>query len=47
MFLQKAATKWRANMYRIDYDNGMTTFSWQETEETFHEYKKFGTFIFE
>lgn len=41
------SSKWRANMYRIDYDNGMTTFSWQETDKTFHEYKKFGTFIFE
>ena len=43
----KSGTKWRANMYRIDYDNGMTTFSWQKTNKTFHEYKKFGTFIFE
>ncbi len=43
----EAGTKWRANMYRIDYDQGETTFSWQETSETFHEYNKFGTFIFE
>lgn len=43
----KSSTKWRANMYRIDYDQGMTTFSWQKIEKTFHEYKKFGTFIFE
>ena len=43
----KQGTKWRANMYRIDYDQGETTFSWQETSETFHEYNKFGTFIFE
>jgi hypothetical protein len=40
-------TKWRANLYRIDYDQGQTTFSWQETSKTFHEYKNFGTFIFE
>ena len=40
-------TKWRANMYRIDYDNGVMAFSWQKTNKTFHEYNKFGTFIFE
>ena len=40
-------TKWRANMYRVDYDNGEVPFSWQETEKTFHEYNKFGLFIFE
>lgn len=40
-------TKWRANMYRIDHDQGTTLFSWQATSRTFHEYKKFGTFIFD
>jgi len=40
-------TKWRANMYRIDYDQGQTTFSWQPTSKTFHEIHKFGTFIFQ
>jgi hypothetical protein len=39
--------KWRANMYRIDYDNGILPYSWQKTEKTFHEYDKFGTIIFE
>jgi hypothetical protein len=39
--------KWRANLYRIDYDNGILPYSWQKTEKTFHEYDKFGTFIFE
>jgi hypothetical protein len=38
---------WRANMYRIDYDNGIIPFAWQKTIKTFHEYNKFGTFIFE
>ena len=42
-----SGTRWRANMYRIDYDNGQKTFEWQRTSQTFHEYKKFGTFIFE
>jgi hypothetical protein len=40
-------TKWRANMYRIDYDNGSTQFAWQKTNKTFHEINNFGTFIFE
>jgi hypothetical protein len=42
-----SGTKWRANMYRIDYDQGPTHFSWQKTSGSFHEYQKFGTFIFE
>jgi len=42
-----SGTKWRANMYRIDYDQGQTTFTWQKISKRFHEYKKFGTFIFE
>jgi hypothetical protein len=40
-------TKWRANMYRIDYDNGAVHFAWQRTNISFHEYNKFGLFIFE
>ncbi len=43
-----SGTKWRANMYRIDYDKGSEVpFAWQKVTGTFHEYKKFGTFIFE
>jgi hypothetical protein len=42
-----SGTRWRANMYRIDYDNGIRSFSWQKTEKTFHDYNKFGIFIFE
>lgn len=42
-----SGTKWRANMYRVDYDDGAAHFSWQKTTRTFHEYNNFGTFIFE
>jgi hypothetical protein len=42
-----SGTRWRANMYRIDYDNGAAHFAWQKTNRSFHEYNKFGTFIFE
>jgi hypothetical protein len=42
-----SGNRWRANMYRIDYDNGEVPFAWQKTSDTFHEYKKFGVFKFE
>ena len=43
-----SGTKWRTNMYRIDYDHkGETTFSWQKTNVNFHDYNSFGTFVFE
>lgn len=43
----QSGTKWRANMYRIDYDNGTSLFAWQKVSKSFHEYNNFGTFIFE
>jgi hypothetical protein len=43
-----SGTKWRANMYRIDYDQkNAATFSWQKTNINFHDYNNFGTFEFE
>jgi hypothetical protein len=42
-----SGTRWRANMYRVDYDNGEAAYCWQKTSKTFHEYNKFGIFIFE
>ncbi|HOF21419.1 MAG TPA: carbohydrate-binding family 9-like protein, partial [Bacteroidales bacterium] len=42
-----SGTKWRANMYRIDYDKGTAHFAWQKTGRSFHEYNKYGTFLFE
>ena len=46
-----SGTEWRANLYRIDYDDGYTTWTWQKTTlgkgGNFHEYKKFGTLVFE
>jgi hypothetical protein len=40
-------SRWRANFYRIDYDSGVTDWSWQLTRTTFHDYEKFGTIVFE
>ena len=40
-------TKWRGNFYRIDYDIPTTYYSWKQTSGSFHDFKKFGTLIFE
>jgi predicted TIM-barrel fold metal-dependent hydrolase len=44
----KAGTKWRANFYRMDYDDGKTTrWTWAPVGPSFHEFRKFGTLVFE
>lgn len=44
----KAGTRWRANFYRMDYDDGKhTTWDWSRVGPSFHEYQKFGTLVFE
>lgn len=43
----KAGDRWRANLYRVDYDGEQTSFAWQPVDGSFHEYSDFGTFIFE
>lgn len=44
----QTGTRWRANMYRCDYDNSsMAAWAWQATEVNFHEFEKFGTLIFQ
>ncbi len=41
-------THWRANFYRMDYDNGKTTsWDWARVGASFHEFRKFGTLVFE
>jgi hypothetical protein len=46
--IPKSGTKWRANMYRVDYDaTPSSNWTWQPVNKTFHDYKKFGTFVFE
>ena len=39
--------KWRANFYRIDYDNGSSSWSWRPTQKNFHDYQRFGTILFD
>lgn len=43
----KSGTKWKGNFYRIDYDSETAYYSWQKTNGSFHDFKKFGTLIFE
>jgi len=40
-------TRWRANFYRIDYDNNVSEWSWQPTRTNFHDYERFGTLLFQ
>jgi predicted TIM-barrel fold metal-dependent hydrolase len=41
-------TRWRANFYRVDYDEGKTTsWDWARVGSSFHEFEKYGTLIFE
>ncbi len=46
----QSGTKWRANMYRLDYDAGpnqSTRWEWQPIRTNFHDYERYGTFVFE
>ena len=40
-------SRWRGNIYRIDYDQGMSTWTWQKTRTNFHDYQSYGTWVFE
>ncbi|MGQ0635369.1 MAG: carbohydrate-binding family 9-like protein [Planctomycetaceae bacterium] len=44
----KPGTQWRANFFRMDYDDGKDThWTWMPVEKDFHEYKRFGKLVFE
>ena len=44
----KPGTRWRGNFYRMDYDGGKgTQWDWAPVGPSFHEYQKFGTWVFE
>jgi hypothetical protein len=43
----KPGTRWRANFYRMDHDDGKRTqWEWAPVGNTFHEYQKFGELVF-
>jgi predicted TIM-barrel fold metal-dependent hydrolase len=44
----KAGSRWRANFYRMDYDEGKQAgWDWARVGSSFHEFRKFGTLVFE
>ncbi len=44
----KSGMRWRANFYRMDYDDSKTTsWDWARVGPSFHEYQKFGMLVFE
>ncbi len=42
----KAGDRWRVNVYRIDYDQDVTLWSWRPFKKDFHDYESFGTMEF-
>ncbi len=41
-------TRWRANFYRIDYDDGRSaSWDWAPVGPSFHDFRKFGTLVFQ
>jgi hypothetical protein len=43
----KSGARWRANFYRMDYDDGKkTSWDWARVGPSFHEFQKFGTLVF-
>ncbi|MDR9365561.1 MAG: carbohydrate-binding family 9-like protein [Balneolaceae bacterium] len=42
-----SGTTWRANMYRVDYDHGSTSWTWQPVTTNFHDIYNYGTLVFE
>lgn len=43
----ESGDEWRANFYRIDYDDGQTHFAWKPIERSYHELDRYGTIRFE
>ena len=43
----RPGARWRANFYRMDYDDGKRTqWEWAPVGNSFHEYQKFGDLLF-
>lgn len=44
----ESGTEWRANFYRVDYDNSQVTgWDWARVGPSFHDIRNFGTLVFE
>jgi hypothetical protein len=43
----KPGTRWRANVYRMDYDEGKRAqWEWAHVDKSFHEFERFGELVF-
>jgi hypothetical protein len=43
----KPGTRWRANVYRVDHDEGRrTSWVWSPVRTNFHDYENFGVLVF-
>ena len=43
----KPGTRWRANFYRVDYDDGKSTqWEWARVGRSFHDYQNYGELVF-
>ncbi|HLW67791.1 MAG TPA: carbohydrate-binding family 9-like protein [Gemmataceae bacterium] len=43
----KSGSRWRANFYRVDHDEGQSTgWDWSRVGKSFHDYRNFGTLLF-
>lgn len=42
-----SGSTWRANIYRVDYDHGVTSWTWQPITTNFHDIYNYGTLLFE
>lgn len=40
-------TQWRINMYRNDFDDNFTSWSWKPVKNNYHDYKMFGVVRFD
>jgi len=46
--LPQSGTRWRANFYRIDYDDGKgASWDWARVGRSFHDFHNYGTLVFE
>ncbi len=44
----RPGTRWRANFYRVDHDDGkMTQWDWAPVGPSFHEFRNYGVVVFE
>jgi predicted TIM-barrel fold metal-dependent hydrolase len=43
----RRGTSWRANFYRMDYDDGPASWEWSHVGESFHDTENYGSLVFE